>query len=215
MSVGSYFKPSAGGGMISIQSSAADLQAFQDFAKVVPKAAAAAQRRAINKTLGWLRTHIARAVSKQERIAVAAVRQRLRSYPVNGGADERQAVVRVQRHRGQPDRPSAADRQPVCRWRGGVTRARFSSRSTATSPTSGSAPPASISTRTTTPTARSPPAGPSSGWIAENDNRFPLGQSQGLAGAGADRTSTAGSARPMSACWRSSSRNSTLNCRNT
>ena len=86
MSVGSYFKPSAGGGMISIQSSAADFQAFQDFAKVVPKAAAAAHRRAINKTLGWLRTHIARAVSRSERIAVAAVRQRLRSYPVSGGA---------------------------------------------------------------------------------------------------------------------------------
>ena len=40
MSVGSYFKPSAGGGMISIQSSASDLQAFQEFAKLVPKAAA-------------------------------------------------------------------------------------------------------------------------------------------------------------------------------
>lgn len=86
MSVGSYFKPSAGGGMISIQSSATDFQAFQDFAAVVPKAAAAAHRRAINKTLGWLRTHIARAVSRSERIAVAAVRQRLRSYPVSGGA---------------------------------------------------------------------------------------------------------------------------------
>ena len=86
MSVGSHFKPSAGGGMISIQSSASDLQAFQDFAKLVPKAAATAHRRAINKTLGWLRTHIARAVSRQERIAVAAVRQRLRSYPVSGGA---------------------------------------------------------------------------------------------------------------------------------
>jgi hypothetical protein len=66
MSVGSYFKSSAGGGMLSIQSSAADLQAFEDFAKLVPKAAAAAQRRAINKTLGWLRTHIARAVKRNE-----------------------------------------------------------------------------------------------------------------------------------------------------
>ncbi|MGV8860180.1 MAG: phage tail protein [Pseudomonas sp.] len=88
MSVGSYTKQSAGGGMITIQSSAANLKAFQDFAKVVPKAAAAAQRRAINKTLGWLRTHIARAVSRQEKIAVTAVRQRLRSYPVRGGSSQ-------------------------------------------------------------------------------------------------------------------------------
>lgn len=87
MSVGSYFKPSAGGGMISLQTSAADLKAFQDFAALVPKAAAAAQRRAINKTLRWLATQIARAVGRQERIAVAAVRQRLRAYPVSGGAN--------------------------------------------------------------------------------------------------------------------------------
>lgn len=87
MSVGSYFKPSAGGGMISLQTSAADLKAFQDFAAVLPKAAAAAQRRAINKTLRWLATQIARAVGRQERIAVAAVRQRLRAYPVTGGAN--------------------------------------------------------------------------------------------------------------------------------
>jgi hypothetical protein len=87
MSVGSYFKPSAGGGMISLQTSAADLKGFQDFAALVPKAAAAAQRRAINKTLRWLATHIARAVGRQERIAVAAVRQRLRAYPVSGGAN--------------------------------------------------------------------------------------------------------------------------------
>ncbi len=84
MSVGSYTKQSATGGMITLQQSATDMQAFKDFAALVPKAAAAAQRRAINKTLRWLRTHIARAVSSKERIAVAAVRQRLRAYPING-----------------------------------------------------------------------------------------------------------------------------------
>jgi len=84
MSVGSYTKQSATGGMITLQPSATDMQAFKDFAALVPKAAAAAQRRAINKTLRWLRTHIARAVSSKERIAVAAVRQRLRAYPING-----------------------------------------------------------------------------------------------------------------------------------
>lgn len=85
MSIGSYKELKRDSGMLTIQPSAAHLQAFQDFAKLVPKAAAAAQRRAINKTLGWLRTHIARAVGRQERIAIGAVRQRLRAYPVSGG----------------------------------------------------------------------------------------------------------------------------------
>lgn len=83
MSIGSYARQSASEGMITLQPSAVDLQAFKDFAAVVPKAAAAAQRRAINKTLRWLRTYIARAVSSKERIAVGAVRQRLRAYPIN------------------------------------------------------------------------------------------------------------------------------------
>ncbi|WP_350614709.1 hypothetical protein [Pseudomonas sp. HY7a-MNA-CIBAN-0227] len=85
MSVGSYVHHKRDGGMINIQPSLSDLKAFQGFAQLVPKAAAAAQRRAINKTLGWLRTHIARAVGKQERIAIGAVRQRLRAYPTSGG----------------------------------------------------------------------------------------------------------------------------------
>ena len=50
MSIGSYARQSASEGMITLQPSAVDLQAFKDFAAVVPKAAAAAQRRAINKT---------------------------------------------------------------------------------------------------------------------------------------------------------------------
>ncbi|RMO08993.1 Phage-like protein [Pseudomonas cichorii] len=86
MSVGSFYKQSARDGMITLQPSAKDLEAFKGMAALLPKAAAAAQRRAINKTLRWLRTHIARAVSKQERIAVTAVRQRLRAYPVSGSA---------------------------------------------------------------------------------------------------------------------------------
>ncbi|UPT38896.1 phage tail protein [Pseudomonas amygdali] len=86
MSIGSFYKQSAKDGMITLQSSAVDLDAFKDFAAAVPKAAAAAQRRAINKTLRWLRTHIAREVGRQERIAVAAVRQRLRAYPASGSA---------------------------------------------------------------------------------------------------------------------------------
>ncbi|MBD8192138.1 phage tail protein [Pseudomonas fluorescens] len=85
MSLGSYVHQTRDSGMINIQPSAVHSQALREFGQLVPKAAAAAQRRAINKTLGWLRTHIARAVGKQERIAIGAVRQRLRAYPVSGG----------------------------------------------------------------------------------------------------------------------------------
>ena len=85
MSVGSYVHQTRDSGMLNIQPSAVHSQALREFGQLVPKAAATAQRRAINKTLGWLRTHIARAVGKQERIAIGAVRQRLRAYPVSGG----------------------------------------------------------------------------------------------------------------------------------
>lgn len=85
MSVGSYVRQTRDSGMLNIQPSAVHSQALREFGQLVPKAAAAAQRRAINKTLGWLRTHIARAVGKQERVAIGAVRQRLRAYPVSGG----------------------------------------------------------------------------------------------------------------------------------
>ncbi|RMQ45927.1 hypothetical protein ALQ04_01664 [Pseudomonas cichorii] len=81
MSIGSFYKQSARDGMITLQPSAKDLEAFRDFAVAAPRAAATAQRRAINKTLRWLRTHIARTVSRSEKIAVTAVRQRLRAYP--------------------------------------------------------------------------------------------------------------------------------------
>lgn len=86
MSVGSYQQQTRSSGLMTIQPRAADLQAFNTLAERFPKAAQAAQRRAINKTLGWLRTHIARVVSQQERLAVRAVRQRLISYPVKGAA---------------------------------------------------------------------------------------------------------------------------------
>ena len=85
MSIGSYTQQKRDGGMLTIQPSAVHVQALKEFGELVPKAAAAAQRRAINKTIRWLRTHIARAVGKQERIAIGAVRQRLRAYPVSGG----------------------------------------------------------------------------------------------------------------------------------
>jgi hypothetical protein len=177
VSVGSYFKPSAGGGMISIQSSTADLNAFQDFAKLVPKAAAAAQRRAINKTLGWLRTHIARAVSRQERIAVAAVRQRLRSYPVTGGATSGKLWFglnaiessRIGRARQSGTGVSVAGR----RYQGAFLKQVY-----------GNKPDIWIRTASKHFNANDYPdstvssGGVSSGWVAENGNRFPLAKAK-------------------------------------
>ncbi|CAI8821200.1 Phage-like protein [Pseudomonas chlororaphis] len=178
MSVGSYFKPSASGGMISLQASSADLQAFKDFAAVVPKAAAAAQRRAINKTLGWLRTHIARAVSRSERVALAAVRQRLRSYPVSSGAHVGKLwfglnaieASRTGRARQNKSGVSVAGR----RFQGAFLKTVY-----------GNSPDIWIRTASKHFDAEDYPdsevtrqVGASSGWIAENDNRFPLAKAK-------------------------------------
>ncbi|AZF64177.1 hypothetical protein [Pseudomonas sp. LBUM920] len=178
MSIGSHYKPSAGGGMISIQSSAADLQAFQDFAKLVPKAAATAHRRAINKTLGWLRTHIARAVSRQERIAVAAVRQRLRSYPVSGRASSGKLWFglnaiessRIGRARQTGSGVSVAGR----RYQGAFLKKVYGNKPdiwirTASKHFNADDYPGSTV---------SPGRGASSGWVAENGNRFPLAKAK-------------------------------------
>jgi len=178
MSVGSHFKPSAGGGMISLQTSAADLKAFQDFAAVLPKAAANAQRRAINKTLRWLATHIARAVGRQERIAVAAVRQRLRAYPVSGGANSGKLwfglnameASRIGRPRQSRSGVSVAGR----RFQGAFFKKVYGNS-------------ADVWIRTGSKHFRasdypdsdvSSAVGASSGWIAEHDNRFPLAKAK-------------------------------------
>ena len=84
MTVGSYIQSKADHGMLTLQVSSADKQRFSRFTELAPKASGLAERRAINKTLRWMRTHIARAVSQQQRIAQTAVRQRLRAYPVSG-----------------------------------------------------------------------------------------------------------------------------------
>ncbi|WP_367256219.1 hypothetical protein [Pseudomonas sp. stari2] len=178
MSVGSYFKPSAGGGMISLQTSAADLKAFQDFAALVPKAAAAAQRRAINKTLRWLATHIARAVGRQERIAVAAVRQRLRAYPVSGGANSGKLwfglnameASRIGRPRQNRSGVSVAGR----RFQGAFYKKVY-----------GNSADVWIRTASKHFDANDYPdsdvsgaGGASSGWIAEHGSRFPLAKAK-------------------------------------
>jgi len=178
MSVGSHFKPSAGGGMISLQTSAADLKAFQDFAALVPKAASNAQRRAINKTLRWLATHIARAVGWQERIAVAAVRQRLRAYPVSGGANSGKLwfglnameASRIGRARQTRSGVSVAGR----RFQGAFHKRVYGSsadvwiRVGSKHFKSADYPDSDVSAA----------GGASSGWIAEHDNRFPLAKAK-------------------------------------
>lgn len=178
MSVGSHFKPSAGGGMISLQTSAADLKAFQDFAAVVPKAAAAAQRRAINKTLRWLATHIARAVGRQERIAVAAVRQRLRAYPVSGGANSGKLwfglnameASRIGRPRQSRSGVSVAGR----RFQGAFFKKVYGNNADVWIRTASKHFDASDYPDSDVSGA----GGASSGWIAEHGSRFPLAKAK-------------------------------------
>ncbi|AZC35908.1 hypothetical protein [Pseudomonas chlororaphis] len=89
MTVGSYYKQSSREGVITFQANPRQVKGFEQFADLVPKAINAAQRRAINKTLRWLRTHVARSVGQQERIAIAAVRQRLRAYTAGSNGQGR------------------------------------------------------------------------------------------------------------------------------
>ncbi|WOE81586.1 hypothetical protein RZO07_10265 [Pseudomonas protegens] len=176
MSVGSHFKQSAKDGMITLQGAAVDLQAFKDFAAVVPKAAAAAQRRAINKTLLWLRTYIARAVSSKERIAVGAVRQRLRAYKVNSKMQGKLwfginpiESSRIGRARQNRSGVSVAGR----RYQGAFFKKVYGSQ-------------ADIWIRTGSkhfrsedyPESQVSGAGSGSGWVSEQDNRFPLAKAK-------------------------------------
>lgn len=175
MSIGSYTRQKRDGGMLTIQPSAVHVQALKEFGELVPKAAAAAQRRAINKTIRWLRTHIARAVGKQERIAIGAVRQRLRAYPVTGG-DMRGKLwfginaieaSRVGRARQTGAGVSVAGR----RYQGAFYKQVYGSN-------------ADIWIRTsskhfnTTDYPDAAQGGRRSGFVEENDNRFPLAKAK-------------------------------------
>lgn len=149
MSIGSYTQQKRDGGMLTIQPSAVHVQALKEFGELVPKAAAAAQRRAINKTIRWLRTHVARAVGKQERIAIGAVRQRLRAYPVTGGDMRGKlwfGINAIEASRTGRARQTGAGVSVAGRRYQGA----FSRRSTAATPISGSARPANTSTPPTT-----------------------------------------------------------------
>jgi hypothetical protein len=178
MSIGSFYKTSSSSGLITIQPSATDLQAFTDFAKLVPRAAANAQRRAINKTLGWLRTQIARAVSRQEGIAVRAVRQRLRAYSVRGGSTQGKLwfglnpleASRTGRARQTTSGVSVGRR----RYAGAFYKKVYGSsadiwiRTGSKHFQSRDYPNSDVSTA----------GGPRSGWISENDSRFPLAKAK-------------------------------------
>lgn len=175
MSVGSHVQQNRDSGMINILPSAVHSQALREFGQLVPKAAAAAQRRAINKTLGWLRTHIARAVGKQERIAIGTVRQRLRAYPVSGGAMRGKlwfGVNAIEASRiGRPRQSRIGVSVAGRRYQGAFFKQVY-----------GSSPDIWIRTSSKHFNATDYPGSTqgrrSSGFVAESDNRFPLAKAK-------------------------------------
>ena len=178
MSIGSFSEVRKNSGMLHIQPSVEDLKVFADLAILVPKAAAKAQRRAINKTLGWLRTHIARAVGRQEKIAVKAVRQRLRSYPVDGGAMRGKLWFGINpleaSRAGRPRQTKTGVSVGSRRYRGAFFKKVYGNQAdiwirTASKHFDTADYPASQVTSQT---------GASSGYVGENSDRFPLAKAK-------------------------------------
>ncbi|WP_109512580.1 hypothetical protein [Pseudomonas ovata] len=179
MSVGSFYKTSADGGLITLQTSKADLAAFTTFAAQVPKAAAAAQRRAINKTLRWLQTHISRAVGQQERIAIAAVRRRMRVFPLTGSGQGQgklwMGIKPIEASRtGRPRQSRSGVSVGKRRYEGAFFKKVY-----------GGKPDIWIRTASKHFRASDYPDsevsggdGPSSGWVGENGSRFPLAKAK-------------------------------------
>ncbi|WP_060501122.1 hypothetical protein [Pseudomonas sp. NBRC 111133] len=177
MSVGSYHKQSASSGLISLQLDPQALKGFQEFTRLVPKAAHAAQRRAINKTLRWLRTHVAREVGRQERIAIAAVRQRLRAFPVSGSGQGKLwfGINPIEASRaGRPRQSRTGVSVAGRKYQGAFFKTVY-----------GGNPDIWIRTASKYFDADSYPdsevsggGGRRSGWISENDSRFPLAKAK-------------------------------------
>ncbi|WP_207878204.1 hypothetical protein [Pseudomonas sp. 32_A] len=177
MSVGSYYKQSASSGMISLRVDPQDVKGFQDFMRLVPKAVAAAQRRAINKVLRWLRTHIARDVGRQERIAIAAVRQRLKAFPVSSNGQGRLwfGINPIEASRaGRPRQTRSGVSVAGRRYEGAFFKRVY-----------GGSPDIWIRTASKHFDASDYPdsevsggGGRRSGWISENDSRFPLAKAK-------------------------------------
>lgn len=177
MSVGSYHKQSASSGLISLQANPQDVKGFKDFAKLVPKAVSAAQRRAVNKVLRWLRTHIARDVGRQERIAIAAVRQRLKAFPVSSNGQGRLwfGINPIEASRaGRPRQSRTGVSVAGRRYKGAFFKRVY-----------GGNPDIWIRTASKHFDAKDYPdsevsgrGGRRTGWIAENDSRFPLAKAK-------------------------------------
>lgn len=177
MSVGNYAKQAADGSMITLQPSSADLKAFTEFAAVVPKAAAAAQRRAINKTLRWLVTHISRAVGRQERIALSAVRQRLRAFPIDSTGQGKLwfGINPLDSSRiGRPRQGQAGVSVAGRRYQGAFFKKVYGSKADIWIRTGSKHFKASDYPNSDV----SGGGGASSGWVSENDNRFPLAKAR-------------------------------------
>ncbi|MFG0501304.1 hypothetical protein ACF8GD_01475 [Pseudomonas putida] len=177
MSIGSYYKQSASSGMISLRVDPQDVKGFQDFMRLVPKAVAAAQRRAINKVLRWLRTRIARDVGRQERIAIAAVRQRLKAFPVSNNGQGRLwfGINPIEASRaGRPRQTRSGVSVAGRRYEGAFFKRVY-----------GGSPDIWIRTASKHFDASDYPdsevsggGGRRSGWVSENDSRFPLAKAK-------------------------------------
>ncbi|MBV4492245.1 hypothetical protein [Pseudomonas oryzicola] len=177
MSVGSYHKQSASSGLISLHANPQDVKGFKDFAKLVPKAVAAAQRRAVNKVLRWLRTHIARDVGRQERIAITAVRQRLKAFPVSSNGQGRLwfGINPIEASRaGRPRQSRTGVSVAGRRYQGAFFKRVY-----------GGNPDIWIRTASKHFDAKDYPdsevsgrGGRRTGWVAENDSRFPLAKAK-------------------------------------
>jgi len=153
------------------------VKGFKDFAKLVPKAVAAAQRRAVNKVLRWLRTHIARDVGRQERIAIAAVRQRLKAFPVSSNGQGRLwfGINPIEASRaGRPRQSRTGVSVAGRRYKGAFFKRVY-----------GGNPDIWIRTVSKHFDAKDYPdsevsgrGGRRTGWVAENDSRFPLAKAK-------------------------------------
>ncbi len=177
MSVGSYYKQSGSTGLITLQANPRQVKGFEQFAGLVPKAVAAAERRAINKTLRWLQGRVARSVGQQERIAIKAVRQRLRAYKAgsNGQGKLWFGLNPIEASRaGRPRQTRAGVSVAGRRYQGAFYRQVYGSEAdiwirTASKHFDASDYPDSEVSKA---------GGASSGWIAENDSRFPLAKAK-------------------------------------
>jgi hypothetical protein len=177
MSIGSYHKVSASSGLLTLQMRPQDVKGFEDFAKLVPKAMAAAQRRAINKTLRWLRGQVAREVGRQERIAIAAVRQRIKAFPMgsNGQGKLWFGIRPIEASRaGRPRQTRTGVSVAGRRYQGAFYRQVY-----------GGKPDIWIRTASKHFDATDYPdsevsggGGRRSGWVSENDSRFPLAKAK-------------------------------------